>query len=295
MGLRTTSPLFKSAGDLAVRERDWNFFKASSPGNLKMMELLYLQDRENDVLQQSLIKGFAGYAFGVSETLALEDELMGVENSEHRLEAISMYTRSFDYGLDYLERRGIKRKKILSMTDDDLNRNLEEYLTEKDHAALLFTAQSWGSLINLQKDNMVLVSQVPKVKLIFDWVCEKNPDIENGICDIFFAQYEGSRPRMLGGNPEKARVLYQAAIRKSPKNLLIRLGQIQYLILPTLEAEEYEKEAEILRSALAGWSDLNRDDLENKSLYQAHEDLNLFNAIAKKRFEIIERHKSKIF
>lgn len=295
MGLRTTSPLFKNAGDLMILERDWNFFRASAPSNLKLNELLYLQDKGNKVLQLSLIKGYAGYAFAVPETLAFEDELTGVENSEHRLEAIDMYTRSFDYGLDYLQGRGIKKEKILAMSEDELLEALEQSLTEKDYPAALYTAQSWGSLINFQKDNMVLVAQVPKVKTIFDWVCKKNPDIENGICAIFFAQYEASRPRMLGGDPEKAKVLYGKAIKENPRNLLIRLGRIQYLILPTQEGEEYEKEATILKRELAKWGDLNRDELGNHSPYRAHEEFNLFNAIAKKRFEIIERNKTKIF
>ncbi len=295
MGLRSVGPLFKNAGDLSVRERDWNFFKASAPGNLKVSELLYLQDTENEVLLRSLVKGYAGYAFGVSETLMLGDELSGSESTENRREAIVMYTRSLDYGFDYLEKQGIKRNDVLTFSEDDLLKKFDHELNEEDYSVVVYTAQAWASLINLQKDNMNLISHIPKVKIFFDWVCRKDPKVELGVCSIFFAQYEGSRPKMLGGNPEKGRILYEEAMLKYPKNLLIRMGYIQNMLLPAFDKELYEKEARILTEEFAKWEDLNRDDLQNHSTYRVKEDYNLFNAIAKKRFEIIEKNKSKIF
>lgn len=295
LGLRSTSPLFKKAGDLTVRERNWKLFRESSPGNLKLMELLYLEDTENETLLQALVKGYAGYAFGVFETLALEDELSGSESTENHKDAISFYTRSLDYGLEYLGRHGIRSKDLLALSENELLKKFNDKLDADDYAVLLYTGQAWGGLINLQKDNMTLVSHVPKVKMIFDWVCKKDPQIENGICDIFFAQYEASRPKMLGGDPDKAKVLYGLAMEKYPKNQLIRLGYIQFMILPMMDGAEYEKEAGILKKDLAIWDDLNRDDLVNRSPYRAHEDLNLFNAVAKKRLEIIEKYKTKIF
>ena len=45
----------------------------------------------------------------------------------------------------------------------------------------------------------------------------------------------------------------------------------------------------------AKWEDLNRDNLEDKSEYKVVEHLNLYNAIARKRFELIELNKKKIF
>ena len=147
----------------------------------------------------------------------------------------------------------------------------------------------------MQKDNVALVSHVPKIKFLFDWVCKKEPDIENGVCDIFYAQYEASRPRMLGGNPEKAKLLYAEAIKKRPKHLLLRLGFIQYSLMPSFDLEGYDKEAKILKEEFAKWGNLNRDTLEDTSEYKAVEHLNLYNAIAQKRFEFIEKNKKRIF
>lgn len=295
MALRGTTPVFVEAGDKMLLERDWNFYRESAPGNLKFLETVYLQDKDNIELLATLIKAYAGYAFTVPESLALEDELSGAEESVHKKTAISFYTRALDYGLDYFNRRGVTRKSLLDHNEKDLEKILEDKFKKKDYSAVLFTAQAWGSLINLQKDNVALVSHIPKVKVLFDWVCRRDPNIENGVCDIFFAQYEANLPRIAGGNPEKARELYQNAMKKHPKHLLIRQGYIQYSLLPAFDKEAFDQEAKVLVEELSKWDDMSRDNLEDRSEYKAVEHLNLFNAIAKKRFEIIQKYQNKIF
>lgn len=294
MALKSSTPVFEKSVDGMMREGNWEHFKNSSPSNLKFLELLWEQDRSNLKMLSALIKGYAGYTFGVHETLTFGDELAGIDDSPSKKEAIFFYTRVLDYGLFYLDKKGLSRGELLSNNEEHLAAKLQD-LSEEDATALLYTAQSWGSLINLQKDNIALVSLVPKVKMLFDRVCKLRPDIDQNVCDIFLAQYEASRPKMLGGNPENAEKLYLAAIKKHPQHLLIRLNYIQYLLLPGFEAEKYEQQAAILREEFANWGDLNRDSLENRSPYKDVQELNLYNSIAKKRFELIEKYKSKIF
>jgi hypothetical protein len=109
------------------------------------------------------------------------------------------------------------------------------------------------------------------------------------------AQYEASRPRMLGGNPEKAKVLYANAMKKRPKHLLISLNKIQFIDLPLMDGEEYEKLAATLRTEFEAWGNKSRDNLKDESSYRKYRELDLYNAIAKKRFDIIEQNKKKIF
>lgn len=295
MAMRSASPVFVQSGDLLTHERSWDFFRESAPANLKFLELLYLQDPENLELLSVVIKSFAGYAYGVPETLAYGDELAGVEGSIHKTSAILYYTRALDYGVSYLQQKGIKHHLLLDGDEKELKKTLDEKLGKKDLTAVLFFAQAWASLINLQKENIALVSYVPKVKQLFDWVCKREPEIENGVCEIFAAQYEASRPRMLGGNPEKGKELYAKAIQARPHHLLIQVGYLQYLAIPAFDKEAYEKIASQLRVEFAKWDDLNRDTLVDKSDYKSDESLHLFNAIARKRFELMEQNKQKIF
>jgi hypothetical protein len=294
MALRSSTPIFEKSSKGLMEEGNWDFFRASSPGNLKFLELLWQQDKENLKLLAVLIKGYSGYAFAVPETLAFQDALSGQEDSTWKNKAILFYTRALDYGLIYLEKKNITREILLSHDERQLKKKLKN-INEKDLIGLLYTAQAWGSLINLQKDNVALVSQIPKVKLIFDRVCKLKPDIDHNVCDLFYAQYEASRPKMLGGNPEYAEKLYLEAMAKHPKNLLIRISYIQYLLLPAYAEEKYSKQADFLRAEFSKLNDLNRDALENKSPYKDVKELNLYNGIAEKRFFIIEKYKDKIF
>ena len=293
--IRSASPVFHRSTAALTKENNWEFFKESLPANLKFLELLWQQDQDNLALLGILVKGYAGYAYAVPETLAFGDEVSGVDDSQYKKEAVFFYTRALDYGLLYLSRKGVKRSDLLSMGENKLSKKLRKKLDQEDLPALMYMAQSWGSLINLQKDNIALVSQVPRVKVLFDHVCKEDPKLEHNSCEIFNAQYEAARPAMLGGNPKKAEELYQKAIKDHPQHLIIRLGYIQYLLLPAMDGERYEKEAAVLRDEITKWSDINRDGLENKSEYKNASDLNLYNAIAKKRFEMIEKNKNKIF
>lgn len=295
MGIRSVSPLLEESGNHLTEERSWEFFRQSAPANIKFLELFVLTDPKNQTLKRTLIKAYAGYAFGVPETLAYNDQLALNEETTHRKEAILHYTKALDYGVDYLHAKGITRKNLLTLDEDKLIKKLKNETSHDDLSAILYFAQAWGSLINLQKDNVALVSQIPRVKALFDFVCGEDPTLEFGVCDLFFAQYESSRPKMLGGNPEKGKELFKQAILRFPKHLLIRVNYLQFVALPSFDQEEYDQQAEILRKEFAEWENLSRDNLDDVSTYREVKQLNLYNAIAKKRFEIMEAHKNKIF
>ena len=294
IALRTTTPIFETSSDVMMKERNWDVVRESAPANLKFLEVLWENDKSNYRLLSVMIKSYSGYAFSVLETLAFNDEVLGIEDSHWRGMAIDHYTRAFDYGLVYLAHKKITSKDLLANEEDVLIKKLKT-LKKEDLTALLYTAQSWASLINLQKSNVALVSQVSKVKALFDRVCELNPGIDGNVCDLFYAQYFVSRPKMLGGDPEKGEKLFIEAIKKYPKNLLMRISYIQYYLIPTIDIEKYEVESKALKEEISTWDNLNRDTLENVSPYKDLQDLNLYNSIAKKRLQIIETNKNKIF
>lgn len=294
MAIRSASPVFVGAADGMMRESNWDFFRTSAPGNIKFLEVLWEQDKDNLELLAALTKTYAGYSFAVHETMYLRDELLGLDESNWKKEAITYYTRALDFGLLYLKKRGLSERELIHLNGSALTKKLKD-LGPNDMPALLYTAQAWGSLINLQKDNIVLITYVPKVKQMFDRVCELRPQIDNNVCEIFYAQYESSRPKMLGGNPERGEKLFLDSIKNHPKNLLIRMNYLQYVIVPKMDKALYEKESVILKQEFLKWEDLGREDLVNRSSYATEKNLNLFNAIARKRFEIIESLKNKIF
>ena len=77
------------------------------------MEGLHHVSPEDRGVLSSLIKGYAGYAFVVSETLALNEEYNEDEIRPNSKQAIYNYSKAVKYGEQFLETYGISYDEIL--------------------------------------------------------------------------------------------------------------------------------------------------------------------------------------
>lgn len=296
--INTTASIMQDGSTEINSEANWDFFKQAAPANLKTIEGFWYADQSNTKLLGMLIKGYGGFAFGVNETEFLQDHFLDKSPSQHKRDAIWFYTKAYDYGLKYLAEKGIGLEDLNpQFAQKKLPQMLSKNLSDDDLVTIFYFAQAFGGLINLQKNNVSLIAKLPVVKSMMDWVCKNNPKIENGSCQLFYAVYESSRPPMLGGDLEKGRELFHNYIKEYPYNLLARVSFIQYYIVPTMDDTLYAEQAEFLTKEFIYWeqsqNEGDRSSLNEK--YVKHRDLNLFNSIAKKRFEIIEKNKKDIF
>ncbi|MBY0516003.1 MAG: TRAP transporter TatT component family protein [Bacteriovoracaceae bacterium] len=281
MAIRSQAPLFEKGSASLNEERDWQWFKEATPGNIQMMETLLSQDPDNQVLRRTLIKAYSGYAYAVFETEGLREQYSDAENKISQERAIKLYRRSLVHGEFYFSSLNVN---FSSQDENKILKQLKDKTSDEDLPALVFFAQAWGASINLQKQDMILLSQLPKVKLIFDFVCKKKPDIENGVCPLFYAQYETSRPKMLGGNPELGRQLFVKFIKENPSHLLARINYIQFSVIPRLEEEEFLQLAQDIEVQFQRWIESTGD-----------KNLNLYNAIALERWNIMKSFQKKLF
>jgi hypothetical protein len=299
-GLGIASPMFVDALPVMEKEGIWERFRTGTIPNLKLAEGLLATDPENEDLLVSSIKGYAGYGYGVYETQYMFDKYAEVENSQNRILAINTYLKSFHYGLKLLELNDInfddlkKRINNTKSMKDYLEDNLSNDALTRE--GVLFSAQSLASLINLQRDDMVLVSYLPIPKALFDWVCQKDPGIAYGTCAIFYGSYEAGRPAMLGGNPSKGKEIFEKALAQYPHNWLVRIAYLENYIVPMMDEDLYAREkkimknyAKLLQKELIRFPEVKPDDhFENPYL-------KVYQAIAIKRFEAIVKNEENIF
>lgn len=294
------SPLLFDLSYNIETETDYEHFKKATPSNLQLFEAIWSIDKNNHRLLSVLVKGYAGHAFVVSETEYLPYLLKEEENEKKFNEIIHYYTKAFNFALRYFEDNDIKYEDIVreaknpqgvkKLFDDKLDDDAE------DLEMVLFAAQSLGSMVNLQKTNMVLVAQLPIAKEMFDWVCEKDPEINFGACDIFYATYEASRPATLGGNPEKGKKLFLETIKKRPTNYLARAAYIQYYLIPMLDEEGYKEQSFFLEKSLRNfekymkWSPIKGDESDF-----AVKRLGAYQMLALERFKIFKKLEKEIF
>ncbi len=299
VGVNGAAYVLKDASLELNTEANLEFFEKATPANLKMLEGLWYAKQDSTDLLAILTKGFGGYAFGVHETNYLEDQILGEEDdSKNKQQAIYLYTKAFDYGVKFLQERGVSYQELSNKNAaSNLIEILSDRLDEDDKLGAFYFAQSWGGLINLQRDNVELISQLGAVKAIMDWVCRDDMSFELGSCHLFYAVYEAGRPAMLGGNLKKGQKIFKDYIKQYPENLLARVSYIQFFIIPTMDDVLYAKEAELLKREFNSWEGVRslakRDSGSVK--YLLKKEYNLFNAIALKRFKIIEKNKKDIF
>lgn len=285
--------MFEASRDVET-ESNYEILKSAIAPNLKLLEGLLSQSPKNAELLLTLNKGYTALAFIVNETEMYEEEWSGKKTEDNKKQALKNYTRSFNYGIRYLENKNITYKNLLSDTALSLEKNLNN--DKQDLEAVLFTAQALGGMINLQKDNMTIVAQLPVVKTMFDWVCSKKPDINFGSCEIFYGAYESGRPKMLGGNPEKGKEYFLNGIKKHPHNWLIRTSFVQYYLIPMSDEEGFTKEMSALQNiynefdAYHIYSPGKAEPEWNK---ESH--VRAYQALSMKRFELMNKYRKQLF
>ncbi len=296
--IRSTTGIMQDGSGVVNHEGDWHNLKKAAPANLTTLEGFWYADQNNTDLMALLIKGHAGLGFGVYETKALDDQLQDKDASQAKKKAIIHYTKAYDYGIRFMKEKGISASQLNDReAKSKLPKILDDKLDEDDMIATFYFAQAWGGLINLQRTNVALLSKLPTIKVLMDWVCGKDANFEFGSCKLFYAVYEAGRPAMLGGNLQKGKKLFLEFINSAPLNLLARVSFIQYYIIPTMDEVLYAEHAQFLKKELMLWEGtLNLGTRKKTNLkYLKKSEFNLFNSIAKKRFEIIEKNKKEIF
>jgi len=244
-------------------------------------------------LLATLLKAHTAKAFAIDETYFLKDQLAEKENSIHLKRALNSYTKAMFYGVRYLG--GLNLSQYVN-SPDELTKELDSRLgtSKRDLEVVMYLGQALGSLVNLQRTNMKVISYLPVAKAMFDWSCSKDPKLNYGACEIFYATYEAGRPRMLGGNPQKGREIFEGAIRNWPNNWLIRESFVQFYAIPMLEEDIYEEQESFI-------SQVARE--ESNGQYWQGEEISVptknyesvFNMIATKRMNIIKKYRKSIF
>lgn len=300
LAVGTTAGLLYDASYEMESEPNWEHLKNGIGPNLKMIEGLYSLSPEDDDLLVALVKGYTAYAFAIFETEALADQMAGKSDSAATRQAQHFYSRAIQYGIKYFEEEGFSWDDLVRATreDDGVPGLLARKLPTNKRAleAAVFFGQAVGGLINLKKDDMVLVAQLPVAKGMFDWACKEDPNINHGACDIFYGAYEAGRPKMLGGNPEKGKEIFLKAISNNPHNWLARVAYLQYYVLPMFDEDEWAGQKKALDEA----QKIYRDELvwrPDRAKHPALEDesYRAFQAIALKRWEIIRKHEKDLF
>ena len=227
IALKATSGLFYSGMDAIYRESDLQIAEQAIASDLKLLEGFYLSDPSNRDILLMLTQGYASYSLGFVED---------VEPGRAKL----FYLRARDYGLQLL--RFTRAFKDSIPTEEEAFIQRLTRLEKKDVPALFWTAFAWAGWINLSKDDPQAVFDLRKVKAMMKRVIELDEGYFFGSAHLFFGSVLGSLPKMLGGNPEKAREHFQRALELSHEKFLMTYVYLaRYYAQPKLDEALFDK------------------------------------------------------
>lgn len=244
MAIRMAAPVLEEGALAFHEEPDPALAREAFASQLKLLEGLLKSDPGNARFERLLAEGFGAYAF-----LFLED-------SEPE-RAKGAYLRGRDHALASLP-AGLSGLPARTL---DQTKAAVRAAGPGDVASLFWAGYGWGGWINLSKDNPQAVADLPKVVAVMERVQELSPGFYFGGPDLFLGSYHALRPRMLGGDPNRAKAHFESAERGAAASfLLAKVLHAQYYAVAVQDQELFTK---LLNDVLEASADVPRARLAN--------------------------------
>jgi hypothetical protein len=196
VALSSTADVLAIGRAASLDEPDYQLARDSMPAQLKLIETLIAADPENRDLRRLAAEGFGGAAF-----LFLEDA--------EPLRAKGFYLRGRDHALAALALKSAFRG-LAAKNPDEFAAALKKAKLD-DVPDLFWAGFGWAGYVNLSKDDASALAELPKVVALMTRVSQLDPTYHFAGADLFFGVYYASRPRLLGGDPSKAKAAFERA------------------------------------------------------------------------------------
>lgn len=251
--------------DVLNEEQDLDIAEKSIASNLKLIDALIKSEPDNEHFLLLASQGYSSYALGFAEDDNVDRARM-------------FYVRGRDYGLRILNRH----KRFA----DASNKGVAEFSTalatfsRDDVPAVFWTAVGWGSYISWSLTDPSAIVDIPKVEAMMKFVVEKDSTYFYGGAQFFLATLYGSRPKILGGDTDASRDLFERCLKiNHGKFLMTYLYYARSYAFQTQNRELFEQ-------CLSTIDATSLDILP---------EARLSNAIAKKKAKLLREKIDKLF
>lgn len=246
-------------------EPDLELAEAAVASNLKLLESVLRGDPGNERLLLLACRGYASYAMGFIEDRDPE-------------RAREFYRRGRDFGLRLFPADGAVGRAL--RTGPAETASALRHLGRDDVPGVFWTAIGWGGYISLGLTDPDALAALPRVEAMMEWVRATDPAYFHGGADFFLGTLLGSRPPILGGNPESSRAHFERALELSGGRFL--LTHVYYARSYAVQAQDSALFARLLATVAEAPVDLLPAE-------------RLSNAIAKKKAALLREKTDELF
>ena len=226
LAMRSVSNIIEYTLQAFYEERDPEFAEEAIAGQLKMLEGLLLSDPGNEEILLTASQGFFSYALAFIE-----------DRDKKRAE--DFYKRGMNYGLEVLDKKKNISGKMVGSADEF--ENIIKTFGMESLPALFWTANNWGSIINLNKNSPENLINTPKAQAMMMRVIELDETYYYGSAHLFFGILL-CRAEMLGGDLDKSKEHFLKAIEiTGGKYLMSKVFFARHYAVQLLNRELFEK------------------------------------------------------
>ncbi|MFH1728232.1 MAG: TRAP transporter TatT component family protein [Pseudomonadota bacterium] len=204
--VRQVGEVIKDGMEAVYSEEDLELAKISIASNLKLLEVLLVDDPENITIKMLLTEGYGAYSLAFIEEASL-------------VRASYFYKKAMKYAEEVLQEADyFKAGFKLSIPAFEK----EVSLIKKDHVDSVFWfAFNWGRYILLNLDNTQALFDLPKVEALMKQVMVLDDSFYFSSAHLFFGSLHSARPVMLGGKPDLSKKHFETCITNTQEKFFL--------------------------------------------------------------------------
>jgi tetratricopeptide (TPR) repeat protein len=211
-----TASLLEDVAKSAYRQSDLRLIREGMPAYLMLISGMVEAVPDNENLLINAAQAYASFASAF------------VQEKDQEYARV-LYAKAKDYALKALRQIGFNNP--VASEFDNFEKTLQT-LGKKDVPYIFWAASCWGNWISLNQRSMEAMAELPRVEAMMKRVLELEEGFYYGGAHIFMGILEASRPKIAGGDLNKARNHFLKAIE---------LGRGAFLMAYVYYADYYAK------------------------------------------------------
>jgi hypothetical protein len=257
----STSKVLQRGQPAMKQEADYEMAARAIPASLKTVEAFHMVDPTNERLTRILAEGYCQYATGFIEDEWEQASLARNFDSAdyHSQRATKAFLRCMGYGLEMLG--GDWKKSLHGDLDSFLAKVGKAGKDQRD--GMLWVAIGLAGAINQNKDDIVMVAQLPRSRAMLERIVEldendssRDPALR-ALPHIGLASMAVAMSRAMGGKPELGQQHFERAMELTGNRFL--LAKVYYARRYAVAVQDralYRKAlVEVLQTDPAIWPD----------------------------------------
>jgi len=212
---------FEESMEVVYKESDLKLARQFLSSNMMTIRIVLSKDPDNKKMNLFAARSFGAYAMAFIE-----------ETNKERAE--KLYQRGLNYAIQSLP----DNKKFSTKVSNDTLKTILKKYRKGEVPNLFWLAYNWGKMIMLDPDSPSNLMNLSKVVEIMSRCKELNEEYYFAGVDLFYGLYWTSRPKMLGGNPEKGKKYLKKAFRLNNKKLYLAKYYLAKYYAPRINDEQ---------------------------------------------------------